>query len=118
MALKLSEAIVLGAVLGPQVRRAIAGVNAGTCALGAACAALGLGEDVRRLEWIFPRLKQVVPEEGRTLSSLIVEMNDRRYLTREQIAEQLVTNGWDCEAREVAAATASVVPRETVSHIS
>ena len=98
--MKLSEAIRLGAMNRPQAFGAFEH-RGGTCALGAACEAIGLSIEVanhahisERLQSLFPVLRTqrvACPVCGRvqhcSLASLIADLNDRHRWTREAIAD-------------------------------
>ena len=103
--MRLSEAIRLGAMLGSQTRGAFfrkRGDDMATCALGAAIEALGAKDKGLYLSFTtWPILNLPVPEEEvprdlriafcwrplQTLSSTIMELNDRAKWTRTQIAD-------------------------------
>jgi hypothetical protein len=89
----LSEAIRLGAMLGPQIRGYYVAESGASCALGAAIRALSLRPQFgyAELRRVFPRLRQSVVEG-------IVHRNDSLGWTREQIADWIVASELDCEA--------------------
>lgn len=113
--MKLSEAIRLGAMLKPQafnelvenwpIGQTVMGqfieteVQARTCALGAACDAVGQLYNDRECDDIFPQLKQVsVCPEGcsdfhvaSNLFDVIPHLNDTHQWTRERIAAWVAT---------------------------
>lgn len=103
----LSDAIRLGAMLGPQATngymfQARMGGEMATCALGAAAIIVGIKcdslEPYRELCRIFPGCDLANEEKG------IVHLNDDLRMTREQIADWLVESGNDCESITVAPA--------------
>ena len=114
--MKLSEAIRLGATLGPQHFDDFFGDAGASCALGAALRAIGMEEianddDPRKESDAFPSLDSPAPrgwcQNCGTITDvglLIVHMNDCRRWSREAIADWLVASGNDCE---------SVAPTET-----
>ena len=103
--MRLSEAIRLGAMLGSQTCGAFfrkRGDEVATCALGAAIEALGAKDKGLYLSFTtWPILNLQVPEKEvppdlrmafcrrplQTLSSTIMELNDRAKWTRTQIAD-------------------------------
>lgn len=99
--MKLSEAISMGAMLGPQSFSAWQ-LGDATCAIGAAMAAVGiedgLSRDVMRVwPWIFDeeRASRVCPvaecaksnRMAESVGHVIMHLNDNHRLTREQIAD-------------------------------
>jgi hypothetical protein len=91
--MRLSEAIRLGALWGPQIRGAYVSEQGGSCALGAAIQALSL-----KPEFGYAELRRVFPGLRQPLVEAIVQRNDFLGWTREQIADWLVSSGLDCEA--------------------
>jgi len=104
--MKLYEAIRLGSTLHPQVfntlRTSTQGVTTGTCALGSALVAIGIGLSSL---WI---LDDLIPQEWKklykkpcccpidtactvltTVEAMITHLNDYHGLTREKIADWL-----------------------------
>lgn len=90
--MKLSEAIRLGAMLGPQCKGSYR-LRDATCALGAA--AIAMNCQCRDLVTLFPEIGRL-GECG--LGSKIAELNDFQDYSREQIADWLVESGLDCES--------------------
>jgi hypothetical protein len=94
---KLSEAILLGSVTGPQIIGSLSDRDSGTCALGAALKACGISivdlEDVPVASSVWPWLSraQVCPvcrEKVREVTYVITNhLNDRHLWSRERIAE-------------------------------
>ena len=111
--MKLSESILLGSMLRPQIRNAFV-VPAGSCALGAAGEALGflasrdLNPYLKQWPWVATRSVECpVCRNGLiSVAVAIMELNDRHEWTRPQIAEWVaeieVSDG--PSAREAAAA--------------
>jgi hypothetical protein len=89
----LSEAIRLGAMLGPQVKDYFVVENGGSCALGAAIRALGL-----KPQFGYAELLRVFPALRQSLVQSIVQCNDRLGWTRQQIADWIIDNDLDCES--------------------
>jgi hypothetical protein len=89
----LSEAIRLGAMLGPQIRGYYVAESGASCALGAAISALNL-----RPQFGYAELCRVFPRLRYSLVQAIVQRNDWLGWTREQIADWIVASGIDCEA--------------------
>lgn len=99
--MKLSEAIRLGAMMKPQAFGSFYD-NGGSCALGAACDALGIDPNLET-QFLFVPDKigySVCPECGMTRfqrntaeddAYLIVHLNDIHRWTREQIADWVET---------------------------
>lgn len=93
--MRLSEAIRLGAMLGPQALGWFHDDVGGTCALGAAKAAVGSAtiagfEPVLRFSPVTcPACQQcfTTTEQVHALGAMIVHLNDGHRWTREQIAE-------------------------------
>jgi hypothetical protein len=91
--MKLSEAILLGAMMRPQAFRTLL-TDDGACALGAALLAVGARpeEAVRSaLDW-WPWASTVSADcpscgRSRTVFRVITHLNDRHLWTREQIAK-------------------------------
>jgi len=105
----LSEAIRLGAMMGPQLKGRLLSKEGGSCALGAACLATedgalkkysGFNEDILfdNLKLRYPVLKSINSFNGNYVYAEIVIRNDKLGQTREQIADWLVESGNDCEA--------------------
>jgi hypothetical protein len=97
----LSEAIRLGATLGPQTRHCLIASGGASCALGAAARAIGLIKtDYQSLS--YGALQSAFPvfqgDSGWRLIRHITELNDLLYLSREGIADWIVERGLDCEA--------------------
>ena len=97
----LSEAIRLGATLGPQTRHFSIASGGASCALGAAARAIGLiRTDYQSLT--YDTLQRAFPvfqgDSGWRLMRNITELNDLLYLSREEIADWIVENGFDCES--------------------
>jgi hypothetical protein len=97
----LSEAIRLGATLGPQTRYFPIDSGGASCALGAAARAIGLVKtDYQSIS--YDTLQSAFPvfqgDFGWQLMRHITELNDFFYLTREEIADWIVESGLDCEA--------------------
>jgi len=91
--MRLSEAIRLGALWGPQIQGTYVSEQGGSCALGAAIQALGL-----KPEFGYAELRRVFPDLSQSLVEAIVQRNDFLGWTREQIADWLVQSELDCEA--------------------
>lgn len=111
--MKLSEAIRLGAMLKPQAFNELVenwpigqtvmgkfietGVQVRTCALGAACDAVGQLYNDRECDEIFPQLKWIAdcPEKCSfllcSLFDVIPHLNDTHQWTRERIAAWVAT---------------------------
>jgi hypothetical protein len=89
----LSEAIRLGAMLGPQIRGYYMAENSASCALGAAIRALSL-----KPQCGYAELCRVFPGLHQSLVEGIVQRNDFLGWTREQIADWIVASELDCEA--------------------
>lgn len=93
--MKLSEAIKLGAMTGPQVFGNYIEEGGGTCALGAALRAVGEPECLEEEQ--FPILDQLAdcPECGPIIGSrvwdVVAHLNDDHRLTREAIADWVQT---------------------------
>lgn len=96
--LKLSDAIRLGAMLGPQVfGKSFSGTgDGGSCALGAADLAIGRTRLLDAFPWAFKPVKQTVPLDlipddypcpEDNLTFLIAYLNDHKRWTRERIAD-------------------------------
>lgn len=117
----LSESIYIGCVLGPQISGSFTDDRGGSCAIGAAFLAIGKGLEIEiyeGLDWVkaaarrFPSLSIELAPELRfqhmlpngdhyvieCVGDMIVHLNDQLCFTREQIADVIVKNGWDCEA--------------------
>ena len=100
--MKISDAIRLGSMLGPQCFGVLEEFG-GTCALGAAYRAAGIqfsGENVFNPDQVygtFPLLNAVSPacpecEQGQaTVGICIAHLNDRHVWTRERIADWVGT---------------------------
>ena len=101
--MKLSQAIRLGAMLKPKGHGGLL-VNGKTCALGAACEAVGItigrvSCDTKayaeiQIRWPLlgmPANHELIPEGGATVMEAIWMLNDRQGLTREQIADWVET---------------------------
>lgn len=105
--MKLSEAIRLGAMLGPQGFGGIDDRSGdGTlCALQAAQKAIGLEYDCYDMEEHFPiLLLRVWVRGGNTsIGSAIINLNDKHRWTRERIANWVETFERDLEAKAQAA---------------
>lgn len=96
----LSEAIRLGAMLGPQYRGKAFGPNNSTCALGSAALAIGCDSSS-----LYPsRIEKHWPILTNGLGREIARKNDSHDWTREQIADWLVQSGNDCSSVEIAPA--------------
>jgi hypothetical protein len=94
----LSEAIRLGAMLGPQAFDG-AFVGESHCALGGAALALGFaGKRDYTGEFAINYLCAIFPSIAAGLGCSIAIKNDVRRMTREQIADWLVESGNDCES--------------------
>ncbi|MBV9085199.1 MAG: hypothetical protein JOZ62_21190 [Acidobacteriaceae bacterium] len=91
--MRLSEAIRLGSLLGPQITCYYVAENGGSCALGAAIRALGL-----KPQYGYAELRRVFPTLRQSLVEAIVKRNDSLGWTREQIADWIVSNNLDCVA--------------------
>lgn len=95
--MKLSEAIRLGAMMGPQIHGSLLNLKTnGTCAIGAALLAVGKGGDAFAIYTLFPSL--ILENDGVSPLSRILFLNDSCRRTREEIADYIVAKGWDCEA--------------------
>jgi hypothetical protein len=97
----LSEAIRLGATLGPQARHFLTASGGASCVLGAAARAIGLVcTDYQSLT--YDALQKAFPvfqgDSGFQLIRHITNLNDFLYLSREEIADWIVKNNLDCEA--------------------
>jgi hypothetical protein len=96
--LKLSSAIRLGAMLKPQAFYDIYD-GVGTCAIGAACDAMGQLDWVRELGdavTLFPVLRVVAghpfyDQSSWSVCTVVANLNDLHRWTREQIAEWVAT---------------------------
>lgn len=98
----LSEAVRLGAMLGPQCRGQMFGGNGASCAMGSALLAVGMTAYEKQTSYQaildkFPAMHPGLPYE-------IENANDSLLWTREQIADWLVESGNDCSSVEVAPA--------------
>lgn len=118
--LLLSEAIKLGATLGPQARGMLGDDDGSTCAIGAALLATGnLKPRHIRADKLFPALGLVVEltPKGKpiTLAAKVVILNDRDGWSREQIADWIVEKGYDCEY--VPPSTHQVKTQEAVGEV-
>lgn len=111
--MKLSDAIRLGAMLGPQLRGGMyLPSSGGSCALGAAILAIGKMDDVRRTQQLPNqgglRFRDITPASWRWIQAdrtcpechagsptstykLIAHLNDSHWWTREQIADWVAT---------------------------
>lgn len=99
--MKLSDAIRLGAMLGPQIRGQYAD-HAGTCALGAAAVAVGAGVGARSISdcisetwpWVHTTFA-ISPDcaicHPTRVDSIILHLNDDAKWTREEIADWVAT---------------------------
>lgn len=120
--MKLTEAIRLGSVLGPQITNGyFTDDEGGSCAIGAAFLALGKRETIESYpgpNWllvaasVFPSLAMPLPGHERfswthcsgmefnvdSVGELVVYLNDRARLSRQEIADLLVEDSYDCEA--------------------
>ena len=91
--MKLSEAIRLGATLGPQTFTQWRGQNDSTCAIGAAMAAIGLKNGLSGdVEKRWPELRRIMVEYPTNKSrcclfTAILFLNDNERWSREQIAD-------------------------------
>jgi hypothetical protein len=94
--MRLSEAIRLGSLLGPQAFGTLADMLGGTCALGSAAKAMGIqittayeAEDT--LKELFPifecEQEPPVPMPVVDLYTIIMELNDAYRWSRERIAD-------------------------------
>lgn len=105
----LSEAIRLGAMLGPQCAGQMFGEYSASCAMGSALLAIGMTEYDRATS--HDALPRKFPAVTTDLMVAIEYRNDSLGLTREQIADWIVERGADCEsvapAQEIAAALIS-----------
>lgn len=102
--MRLSEAIRLGSMLRPQIRNEYS-TRRGSCAVGAACDALGIGElgiAAAEMEWvkafdvdasgrIHHRLCPVCGDGRPNTVNAITHLNDDHKWTREQIADWVQT---------------------------
>jgi hypothetical protein len=94
----LSEAMRLGAMLGPQAFN-VAFDGESHCALGGAALAFGFGGEREHTgEFAINYLCEIFPSLAEGLGRLIAVKNDVRRMTREQIADWLVESGNDCES--------------------
>ena len=97
----LSEAIRLGATLGPQTRHFLIASGGASCALGAATAAIGL-VSTEYQSLTYDALQRAFPvfqgDSGFRLMYYITKLNDFLCLSREEIADWIVNNDLDCEA--------------------
>lgn len=108
MSIKLSDAIRLGSMLGPQCFKTSISGNA-SCALGAAALATGYKpcievsayEHIQDVFGIVRCLKDGTPVCISDVFHRIVDLNDDARLTRERIADWLETSGNDMESLEV-----------------
>ena len=96
----LSEAIRLGATLGPQIKGSFIGPDGATCTLGAALLAIGIKDNNAVDLSVFPSLVKEMPElrdikAGLSgyLFKVIGRLSDQKGWTREQI------RGLDCGER-------------------
>lgn len=109
--MKFSEAIRLGAKLGPQVYGMLWDkATQGSCALGAARAAIGFMPWPDEWRWV---VDTTIPYwlsdhwAYQTVETVIVHLNDRCHWTREQIADWV--EKWE-EAHEQELAEQSQIP--------
>jgi hypothetical protein len=95
----LSEAIRLGAMLGPQLTNSdmVKGSSMASCALGSAALATGcvVGTNQSHTN---DKLMEVFPWLSRDIIFSIWSKNDTEKMSREQIADWLVESGNDCES--------------------
>ena len=94
--MKLSEAIRLGAMVGPQVTDGRTYDGDGSCALGAAMIATGHRGECYALVLDYFTLSQSLVEQPVTREQMMAlsavrELNDRHRWTREQIADWVDT---------------------------
>lgn len=114
--MKLSEAIRLGAMLGPQIIGNEADKHGGSCAIGAAMLALGVHGNIdeinqdfidfptETIESKFPDMflrTDLGPLGYQSLYTSVACRNDDG-MTREEIADWLVESGKDCESVDIA----------------
>lgn len=117
--MKLSEAIRLGSMLGPQTFHQLHRANA-TCARGAALLAIGIkdwaeNDEVAHTEWpilfeMRPELKscEICGKEyvAELLVFAITHLNDQHRWTRERIADWVEQIENEMEAEQVVSVTA------------
>lgn len=106
--MKLSEAMRLGAMMGPQIKEDyLSTLTGGSCAIGAAFMAIGRGDIVSSPDAyivradIFPSLGMELYwklDAENSVDDRIILLNDKLGWTREQIADYIVAKGYDCEA--------------------
>lgn len=101
--MRLSEAIRLGALLGPQAFRVVRDLDGATCAFGAASDAAGLQFDVmdpyamvdaltEAWPWLVKRLRCPACRRRRVGGAVISDcLNDHHRWTRERIADWVAT---------------------------
>lgn len=88
----LSEAMLLGAMTGPQARGVYFGARHSTCALGAVLVGMGMEWDG---DWPHV-LRGLIQTVGDERLAWIIKWNDND-VTREEIAARIVALGWDVE---------------------
>lgn len=93
--MKLSEAIRLGSMLGPQVFDGLFDGNGGACAIGAAYLAIGqiTGPLRDHFPWASHMTNQcpACPHRGLINGAVVAHLNDHHYWTREAIADWIET---------------------------
>ena len=108
--MKLSDAIILGTTLGPQIFcKYFDDEHKGSCALGSAFLAVGTTPAVFPFEWEWAREYKMSSPCGctgdRPVDAIIVHLNDIHEWTRERIAEWVRTvepaSAWLPETKEI-----------------